>query len=56
MFGKAENGRDVFVPTDPASTTPEMFLSFGNKQGRKEQGYRRAVARMSYTPLGVENT
>jgi hypothetical protein len=28
-----------FVHWDPASTTPEMFLSFGDKQARKVKGW-----------------
>jgi hypothetical protein len=31
-------GEMFFVHWDPASTTPKMFLSFGDKQARKEKG------------------
>lgn len=38
MFGETENRGMFFVRSDPASTTPKMFLSFGDKQARKERG------------------
>lgn len=34
-------GGMFFVRSDPASTTPKMFLSFGDKQARKEKGERK---------------
>lgn len=46
-------GGMFFVRSDPASTTPKMFLSFGDKQGSKE-GRKRDRERAR--PLNVLHT